>query len=183
MSSWRRHGLHEHVKLSVNVSRAQLHDPDFPERVRALLKSAGLPPSRLQLEVTESLAMDDDAMRSALSAIREAGVRLSLDDFGTGHSSLAALHRLPVNQVKIDRAFVSELASSAYHKAVVRACLDVAQTLGLDVVAEGVETAAQSKALMQLGCRWGQGWLFSKALEASEVPGFIGQLCVLDNPS
>lgn len=183
MSCWRRMGLTEHIKLSVNVSRAQLHDTGFPARVRAILSATGLPPGTLQLEITESLAMDDDGMRSALSAIRETGVRLSLDDFGTGHSSLAALHRLPVNQVKIDRAFVSELATSAYHKAVVRAALDVAGTLGLDVVAEGVETAAQSEALMALGCKWGQGWLFSKAMEAADVPGFVERLCVLEQSS
>jgi EAL domain-containing protein (putative c-di-GMP-specific phosphodiesterase class I) len=180
MSLWRADGLPQHVKFSVNVSRSQLHDHDFVSGVLRLLEASDLPASALQLEVTESLAMDDDNMRSALAMLREAGISVSLDDFGTGHSSLAALHRLPVSQLKIDRAFISELTSSAYHRAVVKAALDIAGTLDLEVVAEGVETREQSEMLMSLGCGLGQGWLFSKALEAYDVPDFLAGMSVFE---
>lgn len=172
-AGWRRDGVAVPPRLSVNLSRAQLADAGLPQRVKALLAEAGLPPSVLQLEITESLAMHDGSVRDALAALRAIGVRLSLDDFGTGHSSLAALNDFPVQQVKIDRAFVCGLGQGGYHRALVRACLQVAESLDLEVVAEGVETVEQARELAALGCRRAQGWLYARALEAADVPAFL----------
>lgn len=169
-ASWRAMGLPTPDRLSVNLSRAQLLDPALAESVGEILARHGLGPASLQLEITESLAMDDQAAGFALLGLKALGVRLSLDDFGTGHSSLASLQRLPVQQVKIDRSFVRELQSSAYHQALVRAAFHVAAALQLEVVAEGVERVEQARELMGMGCSRAQGWLFAPGLEADAVP-------------
>lgn len=168
-SSWLRDGLKVPERVSVNISRAQLTQHDLPARIGQVLHRYGLPPSMLKLEVTESLAMSDDRIGAVLKTLRDMGFALSLDDFGTGHSSLASLHELPVQQVKIDRAFVQKIESSTYCRALVQACLTVAQALELDVVAEGVETRQQADELQRLGCRKAQGWLYYKALEVDQV--------------
>lgn len=172
-AAWQRDGLALPKRLSVNLSRAQLTDQALPARIRALLEEVGLDCNRLQLEVTESLAMDDTSVRTVLGELRALGVQLALDDFGTGHSSLASLQNFPVQQVKIDRAFVKEIETSPYHRALVQAALQVAQALGLEVVAEGVETATQAQLLAELGCPRAQGWLYARALEASAIPDFL----------
>jgi len=172
-AGWQRRGLALPLRLSVNLSRAQLTDRGLPQRVAALLSELGLPCERLQLEITESLAMDDPSVRSLLTELRALGVQLALDDFGTGHSSLASLHTFPVQQLKIDRAFVRELEDSVYHRALVQAVLQVANVLKLEVVAEGVETAAQARLLAGMGCLRAQGWLYARALEADAVPAFL----------
>jgi EAL domain-containing protein (putative c-di-GMP-specific phosphodiesterase class I) len=178
LAGWRRAGLARDIRLSVNVSRAQLVNEDLPRRVEAVLARHGLPPDALQLEVTETLAMEIGELGVALERLRALGVRLSIDDFGTGHSSLAALHRLPVQQVKIDRSFVVELGGSAYHRAVVQAALHVAGALDLDVVAEGVETARQATLLQSLGCRLAQGWLFAPAVGREEATALLRRGCL-----
>jgi EAL domain-containing protein (putative c-di-GMP-specific phosphodiesterase class I) len=175
-SHWRRHGLAEDVRLSVNLSRAQLSDTGLPQRIEQILVEASLPSNLLQLEITESLAMEDHRVRSGLDALRVLGIRLSLDDFGTGHSSLAALHRLPVQQVKIDRSFIADIETGSYHLAIVKAVLDVSRSLELDVVAEGVETQSQADILQKLGCSLAQGWLYAKAMESEMVPCYYGNL-------
>lgn len=169
-SHWRSQGLAADVRLSVNLSRAQLSDTGLPQRIEQILAEASLPCALLQLEVTESLAMEDHLVQRGLDTLRAFGIRLSLDDFGTGHSSLAALHRLPVQQVKIDRSFIADMESSSYHLAIVTAVLDVSRSLKLEVVAEGVETQAQADILQMLGCSLAQGWHYSKAMEAELVP-------------
>ncbi|WP_157264284.1 putative bifunctional diguanylate cyclase/phosphodiesterase [Azohydromonas aeria] len=174
--AWRKKGLAHGLYLSVNLSRAQLHDPALPRRVQRLLVELAMPHEDLQLEVTESLAMTDDGSLEVLAQLRAMGCRLSLDDFGTGYSSLAALHRLPVQQVKLDRSFISEIGASAYHQAVVMAALQVARALDLEVVAEGVETQSQAQALTALGCTRAQGWLYSKALDADNAAASLRQL-------
>jgi len=172
-ATWMRAGLPLPQRLSVNLSRAQLTNRALPGRIQALLQEAGLSCNRLQLEVTESLAMDDKSVRMVLGELRALGILLALDDFGTGHSSLASLQNFPVQQVKIDRAFVIEIETSPYHRALVQAALQVAQALGLDVVAEGVETATQARLLAELGCARAQGWLYARALETDAVPAFL----------
>jgi diguanylate cyclase (GGDEF)-like protein len=162
---WHSLGLVPAQRLSVNVSRAQLGDAALPQRVERLLADLGMPPGGLQLEVTESLAMADDRLLEVLNQLRAVGCRLSLDDFGTGYSSLAALHRLPVQQVKLDRSFINEIETSPYHLAVVKAALQVARALALEVVAEGVESPAQAQTLTTLGCTRAQGWLYSRAVD------------------
>ena len=171
--AWQLAGLPLPARLSVNLSRAQLLDPALPQRVQAIVEAAGLPCSRLQFEVTESLATQDDAARSVLLALRALGVQLALDDFGTGHSSLSALQHMPVQQLKIDRSWVCEVETSAYHRALVQAALQVAQALELEVVAEGVETDSQARLLAALGCHRAQGYLYARPLEAAAMTGYL----------
>jgi diguanylate cyclase (GGDEF)-like protein len=174
-ADWQLSGLDLPPRLSVNLSRAQLTDHDLPARIVRLLKDVGLPCDRLQLEITESLAMDNSSVRSLLAELRGHGIQLALDDFGTGHSSLASLQTFPIQQVKIDRAFVREIETSHYHRALVQAVLQVALALRLEVVAEGVETPAQARLLADMGCRRAQGWLYASALEAAAIPAFLGR--------
>jgi diguanylate cyclase (GGDEF)-like protein/PAS domain S-box-containing protein len=155
--------------VSVNLSRAQLREGGFVARLSDLLYRAGLAPDSLMLEVTESLAAQDEAVQAVLRDIRALGVALSLDDFGTGYSSLACLHELPVNQVKIDRSFVSLALHSDYHRVMIEATIRMARTLGLQTVAEGVETPEQAALLANLGCGKGQGYLYSRPLAARDL--------------
>ena len=155
--------------MSVNLSRAQLRSPGFASRVFDILYAASLPASALALEVTESLAAQDEAIQGVLRELRALGVTLSLDDFGTGYSSLSCLHELPVNQVKIDRSFVSQALQSDYHRVMIEATIRMAQTLGLQTVAEGIETAEQAALMTRLGCAKGQGFLYSRPLDAAAL--------------
>lgn len=151
------------VRMSVNVSARQLQSPDFATTVRAALEDAGLQPSLLCLEVTEGLLMDDD--HRTLAVLRELhglGVQLSIDDFGTGHSSLARLRTLPFAELKIDRSFISEISDDGDCGPIVTAIIAMARALGLSVVAEGVETPVQLEALQRLGCDTVQGFLIGR---------------------
>ncbi|MFN4352400.1 MAG: EAL domain-containing protein [Hylemonella sp.] len=155
--------------VSVNLSRAQLRQAGFTAKLSELLYSVGLAPGALMLEVTESLAAQDEGMQAILREIRALGVSLSLDDFGTGYSSLSCLHELPVNQVKIDRSFVSQALTSNYHRVMIDATISMARTLGLQTVAEGIETTEQAALMADLGCGKGQGYLFSRPLNAGDL--------------
>ena len=148
--------------VAVNLSRAQLGQPDLAARVRAVLAGAGLAPAELQLEVTESLAAQDASVQAMLTELKATGVRLALDDFGTGYSSLACLHRMPVDTVKIDRSFVGDAEDSGYHRVVIEAS-----------VAEGIETEAQVALMLALGCQLGQGYLFSRPVEAHALTRWL----------
>ncbi len=153
--------------VAVNVSVRQL-GPDFVADVAEVLARTGLAPARLTLEITESLLADDDRTLQSLSALRELGVRLALDDFGTGWSSLGYLRRVPVDILKLDRSFVAELGS-AQADAVSRTVVHLAVELGLEVVAEGVETVEQRDILVAMGCHSAQGWLFGAAGPAASL--------------
>ncbi len=159
--------------LAVNLSRAQLRQAGLVSDVQDALRANGLSPEQLVLEVTESLAAQDAAVLSTLHAIRALGVALSLDDFGTGYSSLSCLHELPVNYVKVDRSFVSQAQNSAYHRVLIEATIRMAQTLGLGTVAEGIETEEQAALMATLGCDKGQGYLYSKPLEADALAAWV----------
>lgn len=161
------------VSLSVNLSRAQLSESDLVERVRRTVEAAGMRARQLQLEVTESLAAQDETVRQQLIALKSLGLTLALDDFGTGYSSLSSLHQLPVDAVKIDRSFVSQLETSPHHRVLVEATVRVAQSLGMRTIAEGVETEAQASILQELGCDRGQGYLFGRPLSADVATEFI----------
>jgi diguanylate cyclase (GGDEF)-like protein/PAS domain S-box-containing protein len=161
--------------LAVNLSRAQLRQAGLVADVQDALRANGLSPEQLVLEVTESLAAQDAVVLSTLHAIRELGVALSLDDFGTGYSSLSCLHELPVNYVKVDRSFVSQAEVSAYHRVLIEATIRMAQTLGLETVAEGIETAGQAELMATLGCDKGQGYLYSKPLEFDALVAWVHQ--------
>ncbi|BDT66644.1 hypothetical protein os1_08070 [Comamonadaceae bacterium OS-1] len=159
--------------LAVNLSRAQLAQPDWVAFVAEVLRSTGMAPGQLQLEVTESLAAQDEAVQTCLHALKALGLTLALDDFGTGYSSLASLHQLPVDVVKIDRSFVSQSATSHHHRVLIEATVRVAHSLGMGTVAEGIETEAQAAIVRTLQCEKGQGYLFSKPLRADDLVRWI----------
>jgi predicted signal transduction protein with EAL and GGDEF domain len=160
---------HTRPVLAVNLSRAQLRLPGLVDGVRATLQRTGLAAHCLQLEVTESLAAQDEQVQATLRQLKATGVKLALDDFGTGYSSLACLHLLPVDTVKIDRSFVRDAEGSEYHRVLIEATIRVAQTLGMAVVAEGIETPGQALLLHALRCDKGQGYLYGKPMAAAEL--------------
>ncbi|MCG7400434.1 MULTISPECIES: EAL domain-containing protein [Caballeronia] len=150
--------------LAVNLSRAQLTDEGLVAYVSRTLHDSGMDPAELQLEVTESLAAQDESVQATLRKLQLLGLTLALDDFGTGYSSLSSLHQLPVATVKIDRSFVSQAVQSAHHRVLIEATVRVAASLNMNTVAEGVESEAQASVVRSLGCAKGQGYFFSKPL-------------------
>ena len=157
------------LTISVNVSPAQLHDNEFTACVRDALHASALEPFRLELEITESVFIDDvDGALQRLHSLRALGVRVALDDFGTGYSSLAYLRRFPFDTLKIDRAFVNELMGSIDTRAIVQMITQLALTLNMRTVAEGVESAAQLSVVSSVGCDEIQGWLVSPACPIDE---------------
>ena len=162
--------------LSVNVSPVQLREDGFVRELRALLAEVGLPPARLQLELTEGTVMEDpERAARVLGELSAMGIRIALDDFGTGHSSLAYLRTFPIHCIKIDRAFVLDLGRDDREAAIVPAIVAIARSLGAGVVAEGVESVVQRQALVAMGCRGMQGYLFSRPLPADECGArFLG---------
>lgn len=150
------------VALAVNLSGRQFRDEGFVEDVRRVLRDTGFPPGQLELEITESILIEDSAAALAtLEELKRLGVRLAIDDFGTGYSSLSYLRRFPLDTLKIDRSFVVEMESSTDAAVVVRAIVNLAHSLGLEIVGEGVETAGQVALLSEMGCRKVQGYWFS----------------------
>lgn len=149
--------------IAVNVSARQFRQSDFVAQVQAVLTQTGADATRLELELTESQLLDDvPSVIAKMDALRALGVRLSLDDFGTGYSSLAMLKRLPLNQLKIDQAFVRDMLVDPQDAAIIRAIVTMGESLSLDVIAEGVELTEQRDALLGLGCRHCQGYLFGR---------------------
>jgi diguanylate cyclase (GGDEF)-like protein len=158
------------MTVSVNVAVGQLRDLGFVASVQAALAAANLPPARLCLEVTESTMMRASGTETkALEELRRLGVRLAIDDFGTGYSSLSYLHQLPVDELKIDRSFINRIAAGNRDAHLVEAIMGMAHALGLEVVAEGVETALQLEFLAELGCQQAQGYLFSPPVPAETL--------------
>jgi EAL domain-containing protein (putative c-di-GMP-specific phosphodiesterase class I) len=154
------------LTMSVNLSGKQLQDMDLVRQIKAILKESGVEPSTLKLEVTESAIMEDPEKAAAiLNSLRDLGLHLSLDDFGTGYSSLSYLHRFPFHNLKIDRSFVSKLEAGDKDAEIVKVINSLAKNLGMDVVAEGIETEGQWALLHHLACAYGQGYYFSKPLE------------------
>ncbi|HEX8181739.1 MAG TPA: EAL domain-containing protein [Pyrinomonadaceae bacterium] len=162
----------EPLTISVNLSGKQFMQPDLLERIQAVLRDTGLDPRSLKLEITESAVMENiETATRTLEQLRALGVELSIDDFGTGYSSLSYLQRFPVSTLKIDRSFISRMTEHEGTAEIVRTIMRLAQNLGMDVVAEGVETEQQRAQLGALACAFGQGYYFSKPLnyEAAEV--------------
>lgn len=153
------------MSMSVNVSSRQLRQPDFVEQVEQILSTTGLDPTNLVIELTETALIENaDTAVAMLDRIREFGVRVHLDDFGNGYSSLSYLQRFPIDRLKIDKSFVAGLASSREDQAIVKAILSLADSLGKGVIAEGIETSDQLERLRGMDCGYGQGYLFSRAL-------------------
>jgi diguanylate cyclase (GGDEF)-like protein len=164
-AAWRDRGLR--MRVAINVSGYQMRQDDFAERLEHALRSNRLQPARFTCEITETVAMEDTRVTlDAFEHLRRLGVHVSIDDFGTGHSSLATLRRLPAAELKIDRAFVADIATSAEARSIVAAIVQMAHSLGLRVVAEGVETTAQSELLVKLGVNELQGYLFARPMSA-----------------
>jgi diguanylate cyclase (GGDEF)-like protein len=173
---WREHlGEKAPRLMAVNLSRAQLHQASLVNAVSDILQCSGMPPQALQLEITESLAAQDENVQQCLRELKGLNLTLALDDFGTGYSSLASLHLLPVDVVKVDRSFVSQVSTSHHHRVLIEATVNVAKSLGMGTVAEGIETQEQAQMVTQLGCEKGQGFLFSKPLLPDEIEAWLRQ--------
>lgn len=170
---WRQLSPSE-IGVNVNVSGRQLEDPGFTGRVLAALAHRGLPPSALRLEVTESTLVGDDSIAvGSLHDLERAGISVSVDDFGTGYSSLSYLSKLRVHEVKIDRSFVAGLTTRPEDHAIVRATAAMADALGLQVVAEGIETRDQRDALVELGVGRGQGWYLGRPMPSQQAADLV----------
>ncbi len=177
-AEWRNAG-HPHLQVAVNVSAIQYKRADWVESVRKALLDTKLPPSALELEITEGLLLHDVAETSAkLMELRKLGVGIAIDDFGTGYSSLSYLHKLPVTSLKIDKSFVSEIGSVSpedeVESPIIRTIIALAHNLGLSVVAEGVETAMQRKLLLAMGCNTLQGFYLHRPLTAEDAGALLG---------
>ncbi|MGB9094284.1 MAG: bifunctional diguanylate cyclase/phosphodiesterase, partial [Gallionella sp.] len=171
-AAWQKAGLRP-IRVAVNLSARQLRSDSLPAEIDEALAESGLPASSLELEITESMVMEDpERVIGLLDRIRSRGIHLSLDDFGTGHSSLAHLKRFPIDCVKIDRAFIKDIPGNADDVAIAKTIVAMAKALDLSTVAEGVETEAQLELLKTLGCDEIQGYLFSRPLPADDFLAF-----------
>jgi len=160
---------HRALSLSVNLSARQVAQPDLLERIKGALSESTLQPHHLKLEITESVVMGNaEAAAQMFKQLRSLGVQLSIDDFGTGYSSLSYLHRFPLNYLKIDRSFVMRMTTDN-DNAIVKTIATLAQNLGMEVIAEGIETEEQYQRLKELGCEYGQGFLFSRPVDADSA--------------
>jgi diguanylate cyclase (GGDEF)-like protein/PAS domain S-box-containing protein len=160
----------EHVTVSVNLSSRQFSQADLIDQVSAALRDSGLRAGCLKLEITESMVMENiDTAIGMLAQLRGLGVGLSIDDFGTGYSSLSYLHRFPIDTLKIDRSFVTQMTDNTENAEIVRTIVTLARSLSMDVIAEGVETREQLGQLSDLGCDYGQGYLFSRPVGATQA--------------
>lgn len=165
---WRRYGL-RNFRMGVNLFGAQFRVDDLARDVMATLERHGLPPDVLELEITENIVLDhDELVLQSLRSLRDQGVGVAFDDFGTGYASLSLLKRYPLSRIKIDRSFVQGMLESRQDTSVIKAVLDMANAFALETIAEGVETPEQCAALIEAGCAEGQGYLFARPLDALE---------------
>jgi len=175
--SWSRGAETARLTVSVNVSARQFHHPAFVDRVLSVIEETGANPERLKLELTESLLLSDvDDVIDKMTALKDRGVGFSLDDFGTGYSSLAYLKRLPLDQLKIDQSFVSDIVTNGNDAAITSAIVALAHNLGLSVIAEGVETEAQCEHLARQGCHAYQGYLFGRPGSVELIEAMLGRV-------
>lgn len=171
------------VTVGLNLSPLQLHQPSLVEDIQRCMEQHGLPAHRLEIEITETAAMrDPDRAARMCTQLRDLGLRLTIDDFGTGHSSLSQLHRLPVHRLKIDRSFVRDLGADEDSQAIVRTILKLARSMGLETVAEGVENHQQLRFLTEEGCNLVQGWLFSRGLTTEQALTYIDKTLTPQTP-
>jgi EAL domain-containing protein (putative c-di-GMP-specific phosphodiesterase class I) len=175
-----RSAEHAALMMSVNLSGKQLVEPDIVEQIDQVLRETGVCAEHLKLEITESVIMDH-ALSTAevLTRLKQRGVQLSLDDFGTGYSSLSYLHRFPIDTLKVDRSFVNRLDVEDGDPVIVQTIVTLAHTLGMQVIAEGIETEAQAELLKAMGCYYGQGYLFSRPIDGAAA----GRLLAAQEPA
>ncbi|RHW40125.1 EAL domain-containing protein [Lysinibacillus yapensis] len=167
VKAWQNEGFPDFV-VSVNVSVRQLEDPDFIEKVKRILEETSLSPMSLELEVTESIFADVRNTVSILEEIQKLGIQVSVDDFGTGYSSLSYIKNLPINTLKIDQSFVRDLHTNEESNAIIMAIVNIANSVGLNVIAEGVEMEEQANLLVKNGCKLAQGYFYSKPLKKDD---------------
>jgi len=161
-------------KVAVNISPREFNHPEFLARVRETLRETGVDPAQIELEITEGSVMNDaEASIAQLHALRALGLHLAIDDFGTGYASLSYLRRFPLDRLKIDRSFVTQLNSSAQDDTIVRTVIELAHALGLSVTAEGVETLEQEDALARWGCDVVQGFLRFRPVPAAMATALL----------
>ncbi len=176
LCAWQKNPLMQHLTISVNVSAKQFHKPNFAMQVKHIIKHYAINPALLKLEPTESILLEDiDATVETMNALKAIGVHFALDDFGTGFSSLQYLKKLPLNQLKIDQTFVRDLVTDNNDQAIVRTIIAMAQSMNLQVIAEGVETEEQLQILRQSGCKHYQGYLFGKPMNIEEFEACLKQ--------
>jgi EAL domain-containing protein (putative c-di-GMP-specific phosphodiesterase class I) len=162
------------IRVAINLSSRELGDSELPRTLERAIASSGIEPVTVELEITETALLEEtEGPEQSLRKLKDLGVRLVLDDFGTGYSSLGYLRRFPLDAIKLDRSFVEHLGDRSTDATIVRAVVEMAAALGLDVVAEGVETADQLAAVRALGCDLAQGFYFSRPLPAEEAAGVI----------
>ena len=177
LAAWAHSPATAHLTVAVNVSARQFRAPNFVDEVRAAIAHHRTNPQRLKLELTESLLVEDvEGVIAKMSELKAQGVGFSLDDFGTGYSSLSYLKRLPLDQLKIDQGFVRNILSDPNDAAIAKMVIALAESMGLSVIAEGVEIDAQKEFLARLGCHAYQGYLFSRPLPLAEFEAFVGQV-------
>jgi EAL domain-containing protein (putative c-di-GMP-specific phosphodiesterase class I) len=176
LAAWATQASMAHLTIAVNVSPQQFREHDFVAQVLAVLEQTGANPNRLKLELTENLLVDNvQDIIEKMYALKAEGVGFSLDDFGTGYSSLSYLKRMPLELLKIDQSFVRDVLVDPNDAAIARTIVALAQSLGLGVIAEGVETQAQREFLAQSGCHAYQGYLFSRPLPVNDFEAFALQ--------
>lgn len=164
-----------HLKIAVNISPIQFRDPHLAERILKLLTETNFPPSRLEVEITESSFLEDrETALAIVESLKNMGVTISLDDFGTGYASLSQLQSLPFDRIKIDKSFVTSLLSDSQSDAIVTTILSLGRALHLPITAEGIEDDGTKDRLSELGCSGGQGWLFGKAVSGDMVRAMLG---------
>ncbi|MGA2792847.1 MAG: EAL domain-containing protein [Roseiarcus sp.] len=172
--AWKRPGRARPLTMSINLSPRQFAERDLVHGVETVLRETGVDPALIRLEITESCTMGDpERAAQVMSQLKSLGVALSIDDFGTGYSSLAYLHRFPLDSLKIDRSFVAGLLDKAESRQIITTIMALAEGLGMEVVAEGIETNEQAVELRRLGCNFGQGYLFSKPLASSAAAALL----------
>jgi EAL domain-containing protein (putative c-di-GMP-specific phosphodiesterase class I) len=164
------------IRMCINVSAIQLHQEGFVAMLRSALEDSGVNPSHIELELTESSLMHNvDTALETLNEIKSLGVSLAIDDFGTGFSSLNYLRRFPINRLKIDQSFVRDIENTPANESITKAIVALAESLSLDIVAEGIEKISEKTLLENLGCPEGQGYLFSKPLSAEGICDWMEQ--------
>jgi EAL domain-containing protein (putative c-di-GMP-specific phosphodiesterase class I) len=163
-------------RVGINISAAQFREVDFVTKISAAIERSGVDPARLELEITESVAMEDpDSVARQLRELKALGLKVAVDDFGCGFSSLGSLNRLPFDRIKIDRAFVRELTPMTSQDCIARLIVKLAKSLGLEVIAEGVETVEQARLLEEMGCKEMQGYLYGRPMSADALEGWINR--------
>lgn len=178
LNNWRsKSETSKDLWMSVNVSTKQFTQTDLVSLVAGILEETNLDPNCLKLEVTESAMVENiDFAVDVMSSLKKLGLKLSIDDFGTGYSSLSYLHRLPLSSLKIDRSFVNQMSESVENQEIIKTIVSLAQSLRLEIIAEGVENSSQMKQLKELDCEFGQGYYFAKPLEAKKAESLVDEL-------